>query len=97
MFMNRHLFRCAPLSQFYEGLVHGDANQPSREPRIFPKVSQVSEGFQEGLLNGIFGIFPIMCDALCNAKECAIVPPYELLESGYISVACRVDEIEVIP
>ncbi len=54
------------------------------------------EGLQESLLNRVLGIFPIMCDVLSNSEEFAIVSPYELLESRYISILGGMGKVQVI-
>ena len=53
--------------------------------RIFPEFAQVLEGLQEGLLNRVLGIFPIMRDVFSNSKEFAIVSLYELLRKQHTS------------
>jgi hypothetical protein len=54
------------------------------------------EGFQEGFLNGILRIFPVMGDALGNAEELTMVALYELFESGNIPILAGMDKIKVI-
>jgi hypothetical protein len=56
----------------------------------------VLEGLQEGLLNRVFGIFPIMRDVLGDSEEFAIVSLYQLLESSNIPILAGMDEIQVI-
>jgi hypothetical protein len=53
----------------------------------------VLEGLQEGFLDRVFGIFPVMRYVLGDPKEFAIVSLYELLESGNITILSRVDKI----
>jgi hypothetical protein len=54
------------------------------------------EGLQEGLLNRVLGVFPIVRDVFSNSEEFAIVSLYELLESRYISILSGMDEIQII-
>ena len=54
------------------------------------------EGLQEGLLNHVFGIFPIVRDVLGNSEEFAIVSLYELLESSNIPILAGMDKIQLI-
>jgi hypothetical protein len=56
----------------------------------------VLEGLQEGLLNHVLGIFPIVRNILGNSEKFAIVPLYELLESGNIPVLAGMDKIQLI-
>src|SRR5580704_19271987 len=86
----------ALLSEFHKGLIQGDANQPGRELGITPEIGQVLVSPQEAFLNRVLGIFPVMRDALSDSKKFAIVPLYELLESGNISILASLDKIEVI-
>ena len=53
------------------------------------------EGLQEGFLNRVFGIFPVMRDVLGDPKEFAIVSLYQLLESSNIAILAGVDKIQV--
>ena len=54
------------------------------------------EDLQESVLNHVLGIFPVMCDVMSDSEKSAIVSPYELLESSYISVLAGMDKIKVI-
>jgi hypothetical protein len=54
------------------------------------------EGLQKGLLNRVLGIFSVMGDALSNSEEFAIVSPYELLESRYVSILSGMDKVEIV-
>jgi len=56
----------------------------------------VLESLQEGLLNHVFGIFPIMRDVLGNAKEFAIVSLYQLLKSSNITILAGMDKLQII-
>jgi len=51
----------------------------------------VLEGLQEGLLNRVFGIFPVMRDVLGESEQFAIVSLYELLESSDIPILAGMD------
>ena len=53
-------------------------------------------GLQEGFLNRVFGIFPVMRDVLGDPKEFVIVSLYQLLESSNIAILAGVDKIQVI-
>jgi hypothetical protein len=85
------------LSQFHEGLIYCDANQPGRELRVFPEVIHILEGLQEGLLDRVLGVFAIVRDVFRYSQEFAIVSPHELLESRYISILGGMDEIQISP
>ena len=54
------------------------------------------EGLQKGLLHRVLGIFCVMGDALSNSEEFAIVSPYDLLESRYISIQTGMDKVEIV-
>jgi hypothetical protein len=59
-------------------------------------LAQVLEGLQKGLLNRVFGIFPVMGDVLGDSKKFAIVSLYEVLEGSYIPILGGMDKIQVI-
>jgi hypothetical protein len=54
------------------------------------------ERHHETLLNRVLGIFPIVGDVLSNSEEIVIVPPYELLESRYISILTGMDKLRLV-
>src|SRR5712692_835691 len=54
------------------------------------------QGLQEGLLNRVLGILPIVQDVLSNSEELAIVSPHELLESRYVSLLAGMNKLQVI-
>jgi hypothetical protein len=63
---------------------------------ILPEFGQVLVCLQDSFLNRILRIFPVMRDALGDAKKFAIVSLYELLESSNIRILAGVDKIEII-
>ena len=71
-------------------------NQPGREFGISSEVTQVLVSLQEGFLNRVLGVFPVMRDALSDSEKFAIVSLYELLESSNVPVLAGMDKIQVI-
>jgi hypothetical protein len=63
---------------------------------IFSEIGQILKGFQQGFLNRVFGIFPVMRDGLSDSEKSAIVSLYELLESASISLLASVDKVQVV-
>jgi hypothetical protein len=53
-------------------------------------------GLQEGFLNHVLGIFPVMRDTVSDSEKFAIVSLHELLKSGNIPILARLDKIQVI-
>jgi hypothetical protein len=79
---------CAPSTQQHEGFIHGDARQPSREPRLFLKVVEVKEDLVKRFLHNIFGILPIIRYSLRNGEDSPFVTKNQLVESLCISTLC---------
>jgi hypothetical protein len=63
---------------------------------IFSELGQILEGFQQGFLDRVLGIFPVARDSLRDSKKSAIVSLYELLEGGNIPLLAGVDKLQVI-
>jgi len=63
---------------------------------MLSEFAQMLQLHHEALLNRVLGILPIVSDVLSNSEEIAIVPPYELLESRYISILGGMDKVEII-
>jgi hypothetical protein len=63
---------------------------------MLPEVGQVLVCLQEGFLNRVLRIFPVMRDALGDSEKSAIVSLYELLECSDIPILAGMDEIQVI-
>jgi len=63
---------------------------------MLSEFAQMLERLHEALLNRVLGIFPIVGDVSSNSDEIAIVSPYELLESRYISILSGVDTLQIV-
>src|SRR6266849_1886505 len=83
-FVERDLIGPA-LAQFHQRFVHSDAHQPSVEARIALKVAEVLEGFQEGVLHHVFGVFSVLRDVLGQAENPALVTVDQLLKGGGVA------------
>jgi hypothetical protein len=91
-----NFFLGALFSQLHKRLVYRDANQPGRELGIFSEVGQILEGFQQGFLDRVLGIFPVARDGLRDSEKSAAVSLYELLEGGNISFLADVDKLQIV-
>jgi hypothetical protein len=60
------------------------------------ELGQVLVGLQEGFLNHVLGIFPVMRDTVSDSEKFAIVSLHELLERGNIPILAGMDKIQVI-
>ena len=63
---------------------------------MLSEFAQMLQLHHEALLNRVLGILPIVSDVLSNSEEIAIVPPYELLESRYISILSGMDTLQIL-
>ena len=63
---------------------------------MLPEFAQMLQGLQQALLNSVLRIFPIVRDVVCNSQEFAIVSPYELLVSRYISILDGMDKVQIV-
>ena len=62
---------------------------------IFSDVSKILERFQEGFLDRVFGVLPVMRDILRDSEKSAAVSLYELLEGRDIALLARVDKLQI--
>ena len=54
------------------------------------------KSFQEGLLNYVFGVFPVVREVLGDAKEFAVVSLYKFLKGSDISPLAGMDQVQVV-
>ena len=54
------------------------------------------KGFQEGFLNYVLGVFPVVREVLSDSKEFAVVSLYKFLEGSDISTLAGMDQGQVI-
>jgi len=55
-------------------------------------LAQVLKGFQEGLLNYVLGVFPVVREMLRDSKEFAVVSLYQFLKRSNISILAGMDQ-----
>src|SRR5260221_2745856 len=77
-----------PSTQQHEGFIHGDACQPSGEPRLFLKVVEMKESLVKALLHHIFGILPVVGYPLRHGKNSPFVTKNQFLEGVRLSTLC---------
>jgi hypothetical protein len=56
----------------------------------------VQKCFQEGLLNYILGVLPVVREVLSDSKEFAVVSLYKFLKGSEISTLAGMDQGQVI-
>src|SRR5713101_4013205 len=81
-----------PSAQQHERFIHGDAGQPTGEPRLFLKGAEVKEGLLKTLLGHIFGILPVIRYPLRHGKNSLLVTKNQFLKSLCISALCGSDQ-----
>jgi hypothetical protein len=59
---------------------------------ILPELAQVLKGFQEGFLNYVFGVFPVVSKVLSDSKEFAVVSLHRFLKGRDISTLAGMDQ-----
>jgi hypothetical protein len=69
--------------------IHGDACQPSREPRLSLKLVEMKESLVKTLLRHIFGILPVIRYPLRHGEDFLLVTKNYFLESLSISALSR--------
>ena len=74
-----------PLAQQHERFIHGDARQPSGEPRLFLKGIEMKEGLVKTLLGYIFSILAIIRYPLRRGENSVLVANNQFFESSRIS------------
>src|SRR5258708_26273241 len=78
----------SPSTEQHERFIHGDACQPSREPRLFLKPVEVKEGFVETFLRHIFRILPVIGYPLLHGENSLLVTKNQFFESLSVSALC---------
>jgi hypothetical protein len=63
---------------------------------MLSELVQVLKGFQEGFLNYVLGVFPVVREVLSDSKEFAVVSLYKFLECSDISTFAGMDQGQVI-
>ena len=63
---------------------------------MLSEFAQMLQGLHEALLNRVLGIFPIVGDVVSNSQEFAIVSPYELPKSRYVSILRGMDKVQIV-
>jgi hypothetical protein len=55
-------------------------------------LAQVLKGFQEGLLNYVLGVFPVVHKVLSDSKELAVVSLHKFLKGRDVSTLAGMDQ-----
>src|SRR5262249_23283795 len=82
-----HLRGTLHLAQPAERLVHRDAHQPGRQPRIAAEARDAADGLEVGLLDGVLGFRVLAQDRARGAEQRLVVALGEETDRGFLAVA----------
>src|SRR5215472_17021711 len=78
--------RSVILAQFHQRTIYSDACQPSRKSRPSVEALQVKESIKEAVLNCIFSVLVISCDAMSNAEHFFDMTLVKVIKGGSLSL-----------